>query len=406
MTVPHHALTAAQFDGLAAGYGSPDAVRVLREGQLTKRKLLLQALMEATGPASPAMDLLIRADEADRDATAELLWHPHLDVWAGQALRTGEGTGYLAQVAAAAGVRAGLPFRLEVPVTHGEVYLPGLGALAHEGATAVVTPDTVGAEGWEPLRTAELEPGYAVAIEDLEPYRDCYHWRPAPRLDEATADHFAGLLREAWQIITRRHPGHADAMRILLRSIVPLATPSTGGNVSAASRQASGSVAVVIPATAEELCLLLIHEFMHMKLDALRDLVDLHHPGGEPRFLAPWRMDPRPVGPLFQGVYAHTGVTDYWRLRRAEPDAPPAAVVEFGYWRHQNWLAVGALSDSGELTPRANASSTDSTTRWPPGRTRRSPPAPPAGSRRWSSPRPSAGACATGARKTPNWPPS
>jgi uncharacterized protein len=107
---------------------------------------------------------------------------------------------------------------------------------------------------------------------------------------------------------------------------------------------------VVIPPTAEELCLLLLHEFMHMKLDALRDLVDLHVPEPKGRYLAPWRMDPRPVGALMQGVFAHAGVTDYWRRRRQESDAPPVADVEFAYWRQQNWLAIESLAASDELT--------------------------------------------------------
>jgi uncharacterized protein len=115
----------------------------------------------------------------------------------------------------------------------------------------------------------ELEPGYAVVIEDLEPFRDTYQWQPAHRLEAAAFARVADLLRHAWQLLVRRHPDHAAAMRVLLRAVVPLLRPSSGVSVSAASRRASGSVAVVITDTAEELCLLLVHEFMHMKLDAL-----------------------------------------------------------------------------------------------------------------------------------------
>jgi uncharacterized protein len=106
-----------------------------------------------------------------------------------------------------------------------------------------------------------------------------------------------------------------------------------------------------VPATAEELSLLVLHEFRHMQLDALRDLVDLHNPHPIGRFMAPWRMDPRPVPALLQGVFAHGGVADYWRVRRLEPDAPPVADVEYAYWRRQSLLAIKALAGSGELTP-------------------------------------------------------
>ncbi|GAA3345518.1 HEXXH motif domain-containing protein [Amorphoplanes nipponensis] len=348
MITDHYVLTAAQFDGLAAGYGTPDALAMLRQGQLAKRKILLQGVLAAY--PGPAVDLLLRAEEADAAVTGEVLRHPHVDAWAAQALRHGTAFGYLAQLAAAAAVRAGLSFAIDAPVSHGWAYLPGLGAVPADGGTVTVTPAVLGADGWEPLRSVELEPGYAVAIEDLEPFRDTYHWRPAPRLDAAAFAHAAALLRDAWQILTRRHPEHAAAMRVLLRSVVPLLRPESGASVSAASRQASGSVAVVITDTAEELSLLLLHEFMHMKLDALRDLVDLHASGAAGRFLAPWRMDPRPVGPLFQGVYAHTGVTDYWRARRGEPDAPAVAELEFAYWRRQSAIAAESLAESGELT--------------------------------------------------------
>jgi uncharacterized protein len=363
MSLRPFVLTAAQFDGLGGGYGTPDAVTVLRAGQLAKRKLLLQALLRSTGP-DPAVDLLLRAEEADPESVTEVLRHPHLDAWATQARRTGGDTGYLAQVAAAAAVRARLVFRIDVPVTHGAVYLPGLGAAGADGDRVTVTGDRdgevrvgpvpVGGDGWAAVRTVALEPGFTLLIEDLEPYRDTYQWQPAPRLDGPTAERFAALLRSAWQILTTRHPEHADAMRVLLRAVVPLLPPPDGGSVSAASRNASGSVAVIIPATAEELTLLLLHEFMHMKLDALRDLVDLHDPDPKGRYLAPWRMDPRPIGALLQGVYAHAGVTDYWRLRRLEPGAPPVADVEFAYWRRQNASAVESLASSGELTPEGS----------------------------------------------------
>lgn len=364
MNTTNYVLTAAQFDSLASGYGSPDAIRILRDGQLAKRKILLSALMHRLD-GSPALELLLRAEKASPESTTEVLRHPHLDAWAMSELRTPGQLGYLSQVAAAAATRAGLAFEIEVPVTNGEVYLPTLGAATADNTrTSIVGsasgevsigPVSLGGKGWSAVRTVLLEPDFRLTIEDQEPYRDIYHWRPAPRLDMDTADHFAELLRRAWRILTERHPEHAEAMRVLLCLIVPLVAPKSGGNVSAASRQASGSVAVVIPETAEELALLLLHEFMHMKLDALRDLVDLHEPAPRRRYLAPWRMDPRPVGALMQGIYAHTGVTDYWRNRRLLPDTAPIAEVEFAYWRRQNWLAISSLAASDELTPHGES---------------------------------------------------
>jgi HEXXH motif-containing protein len=353
----NYVLTAAQFGSLAAGYGTSDAIAVLRDGQLAKRKILLQALM-AKLDDSPAVDLLLSAAREAPESTDEVLRHPYLDAWAPQALRAPDDDAYLTQVAVAAAVRAGLSFKIDALVTHGEVYLPTLGAAAVMGDRAtVIGSDEIrigsvrmGGEGWAAAHIVELERGFSVTIEDQEPYRNVYQWRPTPRLDPATAERFAERLRGAWRIIVARHPEHAEAMRGLLRVVVPLITPESGGSVSAASRQASGSVAVGLPATAEELALLLVHEFMHMKLNALLDLVDLHDLESHGRYLAPWRMDPRPAGPLLQGIYAHTGVTDYWRRRRLEPDAPPVADVEFAYWHRQSQLAAESLAAAGELT--------------------------------------------------------
>ncbi|BCY13150.1 HEXXH motif-containing putative peptide modification protein [Actinoplanes sp. L3-i22] len=352
-------LTTAQFDGLGAGYGTPDALAVLRAVQLTKRKQLLQRIMAMPASAA-AIDLLIRAEQRDPAAVEQVLRHPHLDAGLGQALKSGGDLGYLAQVAAAAAVRAGVTFTIEVPVVGGSVHLPTLGAATVTGDRVEVTgaadgttrigPVRLGGPGWAATRRVELEPGYSIVVEDQELYRDTYQWRPQPRLDEPAADRFAELLRAAWAILVRRHPEHAAAMRVLLTMVVPLATPPSGDLVSAASRRASGSVAVVIPPEAENLCLLLLHEFMHMKLDALRDLTPLHVKSPVGRHYAPWRMDPRPVPALLQGVYAHTGVTDYWRQRRRDAGAPAIADVEFSYWHRQSGLAADELAGSDELT--------------------------------------------------------
>ncbi len=359
MITDRYTLTAAQFDGLAAGYGDPGALAVLRAGQLAKRKLLLAGLLDTVpGPLraalDPALDLLVDVERTHPEVVDDVLSLPHVDAWATLCLSRPAGTGHLARVAAlaaAAAVRAGVDFDLEVPTFGGDLCLPGVGLAVGVGPGPVrVTPGRVGAPGWVASRTIELEPGYAVILEDQDPYRHCYQWRPAPLLDRVAADRFAARLVDAWRLIVAHHPAHAGAMRIGLRSVVPLADPGPDGNVSAASRQASGSVALALPSTAEELALLLIHEFQHAKLGALLDLVDLHHADPKGRYHAPWRLDPRPVGQLLQGVYAHAGVTDYWRVRR-DRSGDRLATVEYAYWREQNRIAAGTLADCGELTP-------------------------------------------------------
>ena len=51
----------------------------------------------------------------------------------------------------------------------------------------------------------------------------------------------------------------------------------------------------------------LVHEFQHSKLSAMLDLVPLTDPDDHGRYFAPWRVDPRPLAGLLQGVYAFVG---------------------------------------------------------------------------------------------------
>ena len=79
----------------------------------------------------------------------------------------------------------------------------------------------------------------------------------------------------------------------------------------------------------------LIHEFQHVKLGGLMDMVPLVKPSGK-RGYAPWREDSRPVGGLLQGVYAFSGVVRYWSVQRqlaTGPDDILHANVLYKRWR-------------------------------------------------------------------------
>jgi uncharacterized protein len=381
---PARGLTTAEFEALAAGYGDAGAMSVLGSGQLAKRKGLLFRVA-STGGQRPAAELIARAEQAAPEAVAAVLAHPHLDAWAtlcllrlarptggdGDGRPLADELGHINGIAVAAAVAAGLDFDVELPTLDGTACVPGLGSATGLGpgparatgtaaGTRFVGHDGVvvhrDGPGWQPLRTIQLGPGHTLTIEDQDPYRNCFQWRPLNHLTDAQADRFGKLLAEAWHLIEQDHPEHAVAIRHGLHSVVPLATPDTG-TFSASSEHAYGSIGVSIPDTAAELALLLIHEHMHAKLYALLDLVDLHKrtPGG--RYHAPWRLDARPVDALFQGVYAHAGVTDFWRQQRHSADADQAgaaraqAQAQFDKWRAQNRIAAEALAGSGELTP-------------------------------------------------------
>jgi len=380
-----------QFAGLAAGYGDPSAIRLLTKGQLTKRLVLIREVIRRTDKAGrPARELataalavLAEVDVHHAGVVRSVLGHPQLGVWAATCLRTlpdgGSAAfveiGQLGAFAAAAASRAGVAFDLTIPARGGSVFLPTLGSAVEIGSglarvhgdgdsliiagstrTVVVRPPfDAEARYWRPQRLVTLEAEgrvLEVVIEDLDPYRDCYPWRPAERLSLVDVDRLHGLLADAWRLIVRDHPDQADGMRAALRSVVPLSPANPHGEVSSASRDAFGSLALSVPADSATLAMLLIHEFQHVKLGGLLDLVDLYGRGGEARYFAPWRTDPRPIGGLLQGAYAFVGVTDFWRRHRAATTGAAAATAEFEFAlrRRQTARALEELATSGELT--------------------------------------------------------
>ncbi|MEV0879138.1 HEXXH motif-containing putative peptide modification protein [Micromonospora echinofusca] len=388
-------LSPAQLAGLAAGHVDDATLEVLRAGQLGRRRLLTVAAARAGGTGSPAaqyLALLTRAERADPAAVAHVLAHPPVTGWATDALHGRPDAAYLAGLAAAAALRAGLPFTLPVPCPQGALLLPTVGGAVGLGAgTSVVRstgrrydPGSAGdgrpppglsvhgpagtvhatdgsgdghapARGWLPSR--RLTPGRdapptGVLVDDQDPHRSRYHRPPTSRLDDATADRLDRLTGQAWRWLTDRLPAHARGLATLLRTLVPLTPAPSGHPVSATSRAALGAIALSVPADPQTLALLLVHELQHTKLGALLDLLPLHAPDGPARYRAPWRWDPRPVGALLQGAYAHLGVAEVWRCRRHED---VRCAFEYAYWRVQTARAVAQLAGSAELTDDGRA---------------------------------------------------
>lgn len=383
--------TAAEIESLAGGYGSPGALATLRSGQRAARRLQLLAIWQRSHrlpePAHARLDTAFALIEdiarVAPEVAAALLDHPFLGTWAAACLARLESNttkhaipvdvelGYLSGLAAAGAVRAGIRFELEVSIWDGSVLLPTLGTLhigrsgtaflrgdateltcSIDDRTVTVTPPfDVEQDAWRPRRSVSLADGWTLAVEDTDPYGDCFgHPRSGP-LDDTRRTALEESLEQAWRLLTEQHPEHAAGVRTLLDAIVPLAAPANG-TISAASRVAAGAIGVSIPDDPVELALLLVHEVQHMKLGELLDLVDLHATTGPARHHAPWRGDPRPVGALFQGVYAHLGVADFWRLHRRHTTGPAArrAEYEFAYWYEQTRRAAATLAASGELT--------------------------------------------------------
>lgn len=377
-----HALTSDQFDDLAAGYGDAETIRALRSAQVSRRLLLLHEILDAApSRLAEPYRLLVRAQATEPTAATEAFAAPHFGAWAVAASRTTRGRSggaddngvdpldHLAAIAAAAAARAGLDFAIDVAATDGEVYLPGLGRArtgpgrirvagrageVRVGTVAVPQDPATDGPGWQGLRRLRAERDglvLDVRLDDLDPYRDTHRLNATARLSTAEADRWQRALVPAWHLLVEHHRRHAEAIAAGLVSIVPLTSPASGNGVNGTSMHAFGSVSLTRPRDQLGFASSLLHEFQHAKLGALLDLFPLYVDDGARRHYAPWRDDPRPLGGLLQGVYAFLGVTDFWRVQRAELTGARArfAHFEFARWRERVWRTFQSIERSGQF---------------------------------------------------------
>ncbi len=377
--MPQLPLDEAHLDELATGFGGAEAVELLVRHELTVNRELLAAVWHesahsATGSA--AWETLSVLDAEAPESVDAVLAHPYLRPWAQRALRGDGEAGRIAmrgvaELAAAALVRAGREGTVTVPTGSGVLRLPTLGAFvvgdatraqvtggADEGFTVRVgeRAHTVGRKSgadpaWWARHRFEL-PGWAVALEDTDPWRDAHGYPVRTRLSPSAAEDWRDHLAAAWEWIRRELPAYAPGLAAGLNTVTPLRESATGADISSAARDAFGAVGIARPDTPQTLACLLVHEFQHVKLGAVLDLMDLYDPTCEQLFYAPWRPDPRPLEGLLQGTYAHIAVVDYWRALRRTADGTEAreAEVRFARWREQTAEAVDTLAGSGALT--------------------------------------------------------
>ncbi|WP_328914964.1 MULTISPECIES: aKG-HExxH-type peptide beta-hydroxylase [unclassified Streptomyces] len=361
------------LDALGAGGGGPQAFALLRSARRSRNLLLLRALRERARAAEPdggggrvpayledGLDLL-RTVQAHAPAVFDAVMDdPMTGAWLGCWARGGpsaETAAEAASLAAAAAHRAGLRFRIEVPVRSGAVMLPGLGLALPPGAvdTAEVTGDgahcrvdgpaggvrvpegdlaTRDGDGWYGLRRVRcVAEGrtWTFRLDSLNPFR-LGHDPVEPRpLDAEEAARWEAELGAAWRLLVSRHPARADEVREVVSSVVPLrgegpAVDGRGGWLSATLGDAVGLVALAPHPGTRTLAAGLVHEVQHSKLCALLDLVDLLESPPGTRCYSPWREEPRPPSALLQGAYAFMAVAAFWRDETAAVRAGVAPV--------------------------------------------------------------------------------
>jgi HEXXH motif-containing protein len=394
-----HRLTWRELDAFARLEGDAAMVRRLRRAERSRRKLLLRALLDSSakvpdlfGPLprpDDVWELLARVEAAAPATVDRLLDHPYVGSWAGYTTRLlhagSDGVcplwmhlGYVHLLAAVAAIRAGLDFRLAVPVWKGTVALPSLGLAQlpvadafsvaevkrmHGGGYAVANqygearlPEPLGvdAPGWWAVRETHAQAGsrrITLRLDDIDPYRGLYEPVLPQRLTDTEIARWDAQLDHAWRLVAEYLPDIARAMPIGLdvlvpRPHVPYRSPS------ASTGEAFGSALIGLPSDGASLASSLIHEYLHIVLGGVLHLVRLYDDDPRERFYVAWRDDPRPLSGALQGAYAFFGVSALWRAlaSAASPALAGRAAFEFAYWRQQTWRTVRALCDDQNLT--------------------------------------------------------
>ncbi|WP_084701512.1 HEXXH motif domain-containing protein [Cryptosporangium arvum] len=373
---------AVVFASLAAG--GADETGVLREGQLSKRRLLLHTVRRSIETSSPTVAedarlaagwaLLADALKAAPHEVDRLLLHPAVGDWGMHALRRLHGgaspaevaddAGYLNGIVAAAVLRAGTTGEIPVRVrADGSVPLPGAGLFEGLGQRRWLTVHVENGVArlrdadettWRPLRDLQsVAEGHriGVTIDDLDPHRIPEELPIGGRLSDAAATHWQACLDDAWSLLVRRHPDRALSIARDITCLAPLLVTPGEPSVSASSGDSVGGIALTEPLDGQHMAEALVHEHAHNKLWSLLSHFRLVEPS-DAVFYAPWRTDPRPAPGLLQGAYAHLNLVAYWEIERwqASGDAARLAHFEFARWRDAVDVVLGSLLESGALT--------------------------------------------------------
>jgi len=400
---------------LGTGYGKESTVAALRDGILKARLIMLTQLLRTAvarvpddaekGGLSTAFQILSDVQSSHPEVIDELLSAPNTGEWLMVALHrintldsapepgppVWADFGYLGWLAAVGSIAAQAKGTMTVVVRNGMVLLPGIGLVklsaaeyhghcelswkAHDRLRFTVGDWTVNVSRteerpeWLPLRRlhANNEDRLQVQLDDLDPFRalnatpgiidpflgniknqeEAY----APRLTRAQAETWQRKFAEAIHLLHNEYPGYFQSMGNYLHSIVPLNAVPIVASSSHTAADGFGAVYSTAPADECQFALTLIHEFQHGKFNLLLDQAALVKPNNQCNLYAPWRDDPRPITGLMHGIYAHFGVTDFWRIHRhRECHRSVSAHTEFALWGMQVEAAIIEARNSGLLT--------------------------------------------------------
>jgi uncharacterized protein len=391
-------MTADDFEALAGCRPTASALTVLRDGQISRRLLMLKGLADGArrdmpdlweeSGAAEGWDLCTRARAADITAFERVLLHPHLGVWLASCLRALARKGSAAALAphlarlgslgAAAASRAGLRPRLTLRTPDGLLWLPTFGTVRVPPGTGTVRLD--GRHLELPDRTLTLDaprgewpvmagpllaprvigvsahgtaPPLSVVVEDGDVYRDVHGHPLQGRQTLRQLADWSDMLGNAWWVLTATVPERAAACAEFWSALVPLRPGRDRHGRSSSAREAYGAVAVAPERDPVRLAEIAVHETAHIAFAALADLIDLVDSSDRTRHRVGWRPDLRPVGAVLTGTYAHLAVLEFWRRRARDPRGAGAREAASRLHRHGLHVAeaLAKLDGHPALTP-------------------------------------------------------
>jgi hypothetical protein len=334
-----HGLTWSQFAEFCAGPVDHTIVSSLRDGQYSRRRLLLSAIVDAAPELDDAWRILVAADERDPAAVEHVLMSPLVGVWLAQAVRLLHGAatdgpvelGFLRSLAAAAAIRARVPCELQLPVVAGVVTLPTVGQ-------------------FDLREFVPVHRHRGVEIDDRTPYREFSAPVPPHPLRTAELQAWRQRIDAASDVLTHWHPRSAKELAAGLSVLVPITPPSRV--VGSSAPAAFGAVRVSPHDSPTVLAETLVHELQHSKLNALLDLVVMHTRDPAALVYAPWRDDPRPLTGLLHGIYAFTATAEFWSVQRKWVPRPDRPLTTFTFVRRLTQVrrAIDDLATALDLT--------------------------------------------------------
>jgi hypothetical protein len=324
--IPAHRLSAEDIRALANPATMPPVVGTLVRAQQSKHRLWLAAVMreaartvptEYHSVLEPAYLVLATAERNDPRAVMRPIASAQFGGWAADCL---------------GGLQAG-----------GTAH--NLGRLADFAVNMAPDPRL-------PCLVAQADGlRFEVLLDDRDPHLDRYG---LPRQPVTAPAEWQDLLARAWAILVAGHRDLATLLPAVVSTLVPLQRRAPPGRpVSSTVASCFGAIALSLPENAVEMAETLVHEFHHAVLSAAMDVTTLiHHHRADALTYAPWRDDPRPVGALLQGCYAHLGITGFWRRQREYGSRAERlrAHVEFARWRVSTAQATDVLLAAGILT--------------------------------------------------------